>query len=505
MPGDPPPTPSEVARKQRGMRLLSGAMNDFAEATSDYPRLLESVARNVAEAIGDSCLVLLVSPDGRSLEPAAVYDADPEVRRGLLALFDEPLTLDRETMARDVMLSGEPVCIPALDMDAFERRTTPPAFALHRAIGTHGLLIVPLRVRGEPLGSLSIVRRRAGHPALDAFDVEVAHDLAKHAALAISNARLLRRAQEELARRYIAEQSALFLDAIVENIPDMVFVKDAENLAFTRFNRAGEELLGIPRERAPRQERSGFLPRRGGRVLRGEGPRDLARQVGRRHPRGADPDAAGPEVAPHEEGADRRPRRRGALSPRHLARHHRSQARDRGAPRGEGGGGARQPRARGVQLLGRARSPRAAPRDRRLQPGAPRRSRRVARRGGPPVFGPHPRVGAADGAPHRRSPDLVARLAHRHAPRARRPHRARARVRAGARERRPDAAGRDRGARGALRLGRSRAPLGDARQPPRERVEVHVEARRRADRDRRSPHARRARLLREATTAPAST
>jgi PAS domain S-box-containing protein len=38
-----------------------------------------------------------------------------------------------------------------------------------------------------------------------------------------------------------------FLDAIVENIPDMIFVKDAETLLFERFNRAGEQLLGWSR------------------------------------------------------------------------------------------------------------------------------------------------------------------------------------------------------------------------------------------------------------------
>lgn len=38
------------------------------------------------------------------------------------------------------------------------------------------------------------------------------------------------------------------LSAIIENIPNMVFVKDAEALAFTHFNRAGEELLGTKRE-----------------------------------------------------------------------------------------------------------------------------------------------------------------------------------------------------------------------------------------------------------------
>ena len=44
------------------------------------------------------------------------------------------------------------------------------------------------------------------------------------------------------------EKSEMFLNQIVENIPDMVFVKDANNLSFVRFNRAGEELLGYSRE-----------------------------------------------------------------------------------------------------------------------------------------------------------------------------------------------------------------------------------------------------------------
>ncbi len=35
-----------------------------------------------------------------------------------------------------------------------------------------------------------------------------------------------------------------FLDTIVENIPDMIFVKDSANLLFVRLNKAGEALLG---------------------------------------------------------------------------------------------------------------------------------------------------------------------------------------------------------------------------------------------------------------------
>ena len=69
----------------------------------------------------------------------------------------------------------------------------------------------------------------------------------------------LRRAHDELEARVEARTEELtraseetrrmqqFLNSIVENIPNMIFVKDAADLRFVRFNRAGEELLGFPR------------------------------------------------------------------------------------------------------------------------------------------------------------------------------------------------------------------------------------------------------------------
>lgn len=44
------------------------------------------------------------------------------------------------------------------------------------------------------------------------------------------------------------ENSRKFLDSVIENIPNMLFVKEANELKFVRFNRAGEELLGIKRQ-----------------------------------------------------------------------------------------------------------------------------------------------------------------------------------------------------------------------------------------------------------------
>lgn len=42
-------------------------------------------------------------------------------------------------------------------------------------------------------------------------------------------------------------KSGSLLDLIIESLPDMVFVKDAKELKFVHFNRAGENLIGVPR------------------------------------------------------------------------------------------------------------------------------------------------------------------------------------------------------------------------------------------------------------------
>jgi PAS domain S-box-containing protein len=51
----------------------------------------------------------------------------------------------------------------------------------------------------------------------------------------------------EMRTRQLAESEA-FLSGIIETMPSMVFVKDAEKLSFVRLNRAGEKLMGIRRE-----------------------------------------------------------------------------------------------------------------------------------------------------------------------------------------------------------------------------------------------------------------
>jgi PAS domain S-box-containing protein len=55
-------------------------------------------------------------------------------------------------------------------------------------------------------------------------------------------------------------KSNLFLSAILENIPDMIFLKDATDLRFVIFNKAGENLLGYSRDELNGKNDYDFFP-----------------------------------------------------------------------------------------------------------------------------------------------------------------------------------------------------------------------------------------------------
>jgi PAS domain S-box-containing protein len=63
---------------------------------------------------------------------------------------------------------------------------------------------------------------------------------------------LLKRIFADLEARDVVDdklhEANAFLESLLENIPTMIFVKDAKELRFVRFNRAGELLLGYPRK-----------------------------------------------------------------------------------------------------------------------------------------------------------------------------------------------------------------------------------------------------------------
>jgi PAS domain S-box-containing protein len=66
--------------------------------------------------------------------------------------------------------------------------------------------------------------------------------------------------REQVEKNLKANES--FLNSVIDNIPNMIFVKDAKNLRFVRLNRAGEGLLGYSRESLIGKNDYDFFPQK---------------------------------------------------------------------------------------------------------------------------------------------------------------------------------------------------------------------------------------------------
>lgn len=106
-------------------------------------------------------------------------------------------------------------------------------------------------------------------------------------AATVQRNRELHDSREQLRQRTTEAVAAnRFLDSIIENIPDMIFIKDANDLKFVRLNAAGEDLLGYSRQQLLGKNDHDFFPEaeselfrsRDMEVLGGSGGIDIAEE-----------------------------------------------------------------------------------------------------------------------------------------------------------------------------------------------------------------------------------
>ena len=137
----------------------------------------------------------------------------------------------------EVLRSGEPYLVEDARQEALTRTAVDEEhLALYRALEATSYIVVPLEARGRLLGTISLgtgeSRRRFG-----AVDLELAHEIARRAALAIDNALLFGTAQQSYAQ----------LDTLLVSAPVGIGFWDRE-LRFIRVNDALAAINGLTPE-----------------------------------------------------------------------------------------------------------------------------------------------------------------------------------------------------------------------------------------------------------------
>jgi PAS domain S-box-containing protein len=204
-------------------------------------------------------LTSLTKKGARSLENARLLVRESEEK--YRALFD---SIDEGFCVVEVLFddADNPVDYRFLDVNrVFEKQT-----GIRNAVGCRMRDIAPaheehwfqiygqIAMTGEP--------RRFESPAhalgrfYDVYAFRVGRPEQRHVAILFNDITERKRAEASLhgdisERKRIEKElkaANAFLDAIIENIPLVLFLKDAKSLRYVRLNRAGEDLLGWPKE-----------------------------------------------------------------------------------------------------------------------------------------------------------------------------------------------------------------------------------------------------------------
>jgi PAS domain S-box-containing protein len=242
----------QIQRFHDRLKVVSEAGKAFADATTDYERLLDEVARILSEVLGDSCAVFLLDEGGASMRAVALHAVHPDALDAIRRAFAAPLVLAEQPALRQILATGVALLVPRLDPKAARCDTTPEQVESQRTLGLHSFLVVALRAHGRAMGVISLGRFRPEAPPFEENDCELAQNLADHASLAIENgqfylaARTARR-QAEQAEQAVRRSEAMHL-FFFESSPLATFIFDVESLRIVAANTAALELYGYSRE-----------------------------------------------------------------------------------------------------------------------------------------------------------------------------------------------------------------------------------------------------------------
>jgi PAS domain S-box-containing protein len=246
------PSGSSASGDTRALRRLEflARAGELLASSLDYETTLRHVARLALPELGDVCVVDIVQDGGLRRVATEHVRADRRALMDALAA-ENPDPSRSPAPSAQVLASGVTVRIDELTDALIDAHTHSAEHArIARELDLRSLLIVPMRAHGGVVGVMTLGMAGAGR-GYGPEDQELGEELARRAALAVTNARLYRNAQEEIARRERAEAALRLSEqrfrAITEQSPlsTQRLAPDGRTIS---VNAAFERLWGLTAE-----------------------------------------------------------------------------------------------------------------------------------------------------------------------------------------------------------------------------------------------------------------
>lgn len=180
---------TELKRRENHLRVLTAAA-DVLGASSDYQETLRELANAVVPDLADWCVVDIF--ESRGTNRVAVAHPDP----AKLRLAEElqrryPSDPGQPGGPATVARTGEPLVIPEVTEEMLRRGARDDEhLAQLRELDMRSAVVLPLSARGAVLGVMTLVRG-ASTRAYSEGDLPLLTELARRAAMAVDNARLV--------------------------------------------------------------------------------------------------------------------------------------------------------------------------------------------------------------------------------------------------------------------------------------------------------------------------
>jgi len=197
---------SGLKESNQRLLILAETSRQLGRAVLSPDRLHEILARIVAESLGDSCTVRMLSGDGSQAQTLGFHHRDPELNERLREAGRAPSSAS-EGVTGQVLEAGSVVLLHSDDQEDAGRR---PALLDLRKAPTSGqgatLIGAPISFGGKAIGVLICTRRPPGAYTLE--DATLLQDLADRAALALANARKQEEIRDREERLRLAVEAA---------------------------------------------------------------------------------------------------------------------------------------------------------------------------------------------------------------------------------------------------------------------------------------------------------